>query len=153
MGFIPGCRPVSRCNDLGIQIIKEFEGCQFHAYQDQAGIWTIGYGSTTRVTPNMVIDQSSADKRLCDDLEYAENVVFHEITVPLSENQFSALVSFTFNEGPRHLENSTTKRLLNSNLDYIGAAQALLLWDKVRGTAIPGLLRRRQAECGLFLTA
>lgn len=145
--------PVNKCNAAGIALIKESEGCSLRAYKDQGGVWTVGWGSTSNVKPGMAITQSEAERRLLEDVGIAENVVYNQIKAVLNENQFSALVSFTFNEGPGHLRASTLEQLLNSSPpDYMRASNALLLWDKCRGNVVPGLERRREAERALFLS-
>lgn len=137
-------------NDAGLKLITIFEGCKLTSYQDQAGVWTIGYGSTRGVTPGMVISQDAADQRLLDDLQETMTRVKQQITVPLSDCQFSALVCFAFNEGAGHLKSSTLEQKLNAG-DYLGAADEFPKWDKVRGQEVAGLLRRRKAERALFL--
>jgi lysozyme len=137
--------------DSGLKLIKEFEGCAFHAYQDKAGVWTIGYGSTRGVCPGMTIDQAQADQRLLEDLHEAMTRVKEQIKVSLNDNQFSALVSFTFNEGAGHLQESLLEKLLNQG-NFQGAADQFPRWDRVRGQEVAGLLRRRMAERTLFLT-
>ncbi len=72
------------------------------------------------------------------------------VTVPLNQNQFDALVSFTYNVGEGHLESSTLLKLLNQG-DYMGAADQFLRWNKVDGQIILGLVRRRHKEQALFL--
>lgn len=138
--------------DDGLKLIKEFEGCAFHSYQDQAGVWTIGYGSTKDVGPNMTIDQAEADRRLLSDLDETMLRVKQQITVALTDQQFTALTVFTFNEGSGHLRESTLEQKLNAG-DYQGAADQFPVWDKVRGQVVAGLLRRREAERALFLAS
>ena len=138
-------------NAAGLAIIKEFEGCKLSAYQDGGGIWTCGYGHISGVNSATTCGPELAEKWLLEDLEITENLVSNEITIPLSDNQFSALVSFTFNEGIGHLHRSTIKEELEQK-NYEGAADAILMWDKIRGCRSPGLDRRRQAERLLFIS-
>jgi GH24 family phage-related lysozyme (muramidase) len=72
------------------------------------------------------------------------------VKVPLNSNQFSALVSFSFNVGTGNLQTSTLLKKLNA-LDYTGAADEFLKWAKAKGQELPGLVRRRKAERDLFL--
>ena len=134
-------------------LIEPFEGLRLTAYQDSNGIWTNGYGNTHCVsasTPPITEDEAIAD--LKRNLRSAENDICSVVTVPLNQNEFDALTSFDFNIGDGHLFNSTTLRLLNAG-DRQGAADAMPMWDKADGAISPGLLRRRQAERALFLTA
>src|SRR4028119_1870405 len=86
-------------NQKGLALIKEFEGCQLEAYLCPAGVWTIGYGHTLSAAPGMSIDESKAEALLKEDLRKAEEAVDRLVTVPINDNQFSALVSFVFNIG------------------------------------------------------
>jgi lysozyme len=138
--------------DLASKIIKEFEGTSLAAYQDQGGIWTVGFGCTHGVSKGMTITQEQAEERLKYDLQDTLNRVQAQVDVPLTDNQLAALLSFTFNEGAGHLHESTVLAKLNQK-DYACAADAFLLWDKCRGSVVSGLLRRRQAERELFLSS
>jgi len=137
-------------NPLGLALLKEFEGLKLRAYLDSGNVWTCGYGHISGVGPHTTCTEELADKWLTQDLEVTESLVSHLVTVPLSSNQFSALVCFTFNEGAGHLKESTLLEKINVR-DFEGAANAILLWDKCRGNVIQGLIRRRQAERALFL--
>lgn len=133
-------------------LVEGFEGDVLKAYQDGNGIWTIGFGHTgPDVVPNLVITEDKAVTLLKQDMLRSVNNIAQMVTVPLNQNQFDALVSFDYNIGPGHLAQSTTLRKLNAG-DYKGAADAMLLWDKIDGKASAGLLRRRTAERALFLT-
>lgn len=141
-----------KTNSLGLQIIKDFEGCGLKAYICPSGVWTIGYGHTASVKPDMVITQLDAERLLKQDLLRFEQGVTSLVKVPLTPNQFSALVSFAFNVGINALRTSTLLRLLN-NKDYKGAAKEFLRWDKGNnGKPLPGLTKRRKAEQDLFNT-
>jgi GH24 family phage-related lysozyme (muramidase) len=141
-------------NDRGLAVVKAFEGLRLNAYQDSVGIWTIGYGTTSDIVPvrpGMVITEAQAETLLRQGLARFEQSVGELITVPLTSDQFSALVSFTYNAGPGSLSESTLRRKLN-NKDYAGAADEFLRWNKAGGEELPGLTRRRQAERALFLS-
>lgn len=133
----------------GLALIKEFEGCKLQAYTDSVGVWTIGYGCTTDVAPGMMITLAQAEQRLVDDLKHAETCVNGAVTVPLTQGEFDALVSWVFNLGCGSLRKSTLLRKLNES-DYDGAAQEFLRWDKAGGKVLAGLTRRREAEAELF---
>ena len=134
----------------GRKLIESFEGCRLEAYQDQRGIWTIGYGSTQGVKQGDVITHAQADDKLAADLQTAEHTVNYGVHVPLNQNQFDALVSLTFNIGSGNFLHSELRDLLNSG-QYLGAANQFLAWDKTGGQINAGLLRRRNAERALFV--
>ncbi|MGR2678743.1 lysozyme [Chromobacterium haemolyticum] len=135
----------------GIKLIQQFEGLRLKAYQDAVGVWTIGYGHTgPDVTPGLVITQAQADALLARDLSRFESGVTRLVQVPLNQNQFDALVCFSFNLGLGALQGSTLLRLLNAG-DYAGAAAQFPRWNKAGGKVLPGLTRRRVAEQALFL--
>ncbi|MEO9385901.1 lysozyme [Chromobacterium phragmitis] len=137
-------------NAAGLNLIKQFEGLRLIAYQDAVGIWTIGYGHTgPDVAPGKAITQLQADQLLQNDLARFESGVSNLVKVPLNANQFSALVSFSYNLGLGNLQSSTLLRLLNQR-DYAGAAGQFPRWDKAGGRVLPGLSRRRLAEQALF---
>jgi len=131
-------------NDAGLKLIESFEGLRLTAYQDSVGIWTIGYGHTKGVKQGQTITQQQAEAFLQQDLAVAEAAV-NRLVLTLSDNQFAALVSFTFNLGAGNL----TKLLKNG---LAAAADRILLFDHAGGKALPGLTRRRTAERALFLT-
>ncbi|GAB4381785.1 MAG: hypothetical protein Kow00121_41080 [Elainellaceae cyanobacterium] len=138
-------------NSKGLRLLKSFEGLRLEAYLDPVGIWTIGYGTTSGVRPGMTITEAQAEAFLRRDLARFERAVQDLVNVPLTDDQFSALVSFTYNVGEGALANSTLLRLLNRR-DYRGAADQLLRWNKGEGgVELYGLTRRRRAERALFL--
>lgn len=142
----------------GLDLIKKFEGLRLKAYLCPSGVWTIGYGHTKGVYPGMVITEELADKFLIDDVWYFERGVESLVKVPLTQGQFDALVSFSFNVGldidddniAEGLGDSTLLRKLNSG-DYAGAADEFPKWNKSRGRVVRGLTLRRSAERALFL--
>ena len=133
----------------GIALIKKFEGCDLKAYMCAADVLTIGYGHTATVHENMQITQEVADKLLLGDLEIYEKAVNENVKVPLDENQFSSLVSWTFNLGETNLKNSTLLKVLNENKHDEVPAQ-IRRWNKAGGRVLEGLIRRREAEALLF---
>lgn len=139
-----------RINEAGRRLIKEAEGLRLSAYLCPAGVWTVGWGSTREVYEGMEITEEEAEARLDADLSVFESGVEKCVGVPLTDNQFSALVSFAFNLGLGNLKSSTLLRKLNGR-DYQGAADEFTRWDNAGGKALPGLTKRRQAERALFL--
>lgn len=134
----------------GLDLIKTFEGLGLKAYKDSVGILTIGYGSTgSHVKPGMVITIEQAEELLKQDMSRFEKGVNDLVKVPLTQNQFDALVSFSFNLGLGNLKSSTLLRKLNAS-DYSGAASEFLRWNRAGGKVLNGLTRRRQAEKDMF---
>ena len=142
-------------NDAGVRLVQEFEGCKLEAYPDPGTggePWTIGFGSTgPDIGPGTVWTQEEADARFVDDLTKFGDGVDRLVRVPLTDNQFAALVSFAYNVGLGALAGSTLLRKLNAG-DYQGAADQLPRWNKAAGRVLPGLVRRRAAERELFLS-
>jgi lysozyme len=143
-------------NDQGIALIKRYEGVKLDAYQDVAGIWTIGYGHIKGVTPGMHISDDEAEQALQDDLTGTEAAVADATSdADTTDNQFSAMVCFAFNVGTANFRQSTVlKEHLAGNDER--AADAFLMWNKARikGVLQPvtGLTNRRNAERTLYLT-
>jgi lysozyme len=136
-------------NQAGLELIKEFEGLVLDAYLCPADVWTIGYGHTANVQSGDRITQRQAEALLREDLAYFESEVERLVRVPLSDNQFSALVSFCYNIGSGALAESTLIILLNDG-EYVGASQQFRRWTRGGGEELPGLVRRRVAEKALF---
>lgn len=139
-----------RTSQKGIDLIKKFEGCRLEAYKCPAGIWTIGYGHTKGVKDGQIITQEQAEEFLREDLRIFEQAVESCVKVPLSQNQFDALVSFCYNCGSGALKTSTLLRLLNEG-KYKDASEQFLRWNKAGGKVLAGLTRRREEERELFL--
>ena len=145
-------RPHNRqINAAGLRLLKTFEGLELHAYLDPVGVWTIGYGTTTGVYAGQRITEAQAELLLQRDLQRFEAAVEQVVKRPITDNQFSALVSFTYNVGSGALGDSTLLRLLNQG-NIQGAANQFLVWVYAGGMVLPGLARRRRAERLLFLT-
>lgn len=134
----------------GIDLIKQWEGWRARAYLCPAGIWTIGYGHTKTARRGMKISRKTGETLLSQDLQAFENCINRLVKVPLSQNQFDALVSFVYNVGAGAFSQSTLLRVLNEG-NKRAAADQLLRWVHGGGRKLPGLVRRRQAERKLFL--
>lgn len=136
----------------GAEMIGGFEGLRLTAYRDAVGVLTIGYGHTgADVKPGQRISTATALALLRRDAQSAEAAVERAVKVPLTQGQFDALVSLTFNIGGGALASSTLVRKLNAG-DVKGAANQFLRWDKAGGRTLLGLSRRRRAERALFLS-
>lgn len=155
-----------RTSDEGIALIKRWEGLRTTAYDDNGaaagGTWTIGYGHTgPDVQPGLTITEAEAERLLREDLAEAEAIVERAVTVPLTDGQFAALVSFVFNVGAgragvkdgfvtlRSGRPSTMLTRLNAG-DYAGALAEFPKWTRGPEGTHEGLANRRAAESGLF---
>ncbi|MHB9075239.1 MAG: glycoside hydrolase family protein [Desulfobaccales bacterium] len=143
----PGRMKVSQ---HGLEFIKNEEGCVLHVYKDQAGYPTIGVGHLIKPGEEFAtLSESEALDLLAKDLKVAEDAVQGNVLVPLSQNQFDALVSFTFNVGTGALEKSTLLKLLNQG-QYEAVPGELMRWIKAGSQTLPGLVNRRQHEGELW---
>ena len=137
----------------GIALIKKFEGCRLESYKCSAGVPTIGYGSTKLVEMGMTITQEGAEELLLKDIAEFEEFVLEASEMPLSQHQFDALVSWTYNLGPSNLNASTMLKVLNKGA-YEDVPSQIKRWNKatVNGqrVVLDGLVRRREAEALLF---
>jgi lysozyme len=145
-----------KTGEAGLEIIKMFEGFRSEPYLCPAGVATIGFGSTRGVDGNRVtlehgaISRDEAEEMLAHDLQNVEKSVGRLIRVPLTQNQFDALVSFTYNLGSGRLQSSTLRSKLNRE-DYEGAADEFPKWVKAGGRVLPGLVKRRVVERRIFM--
>lgn len=136
----------------GLALTESFEGLELKAYQDSVGVWTIGYGHTgTDVHSGLTITEDQASILLAADVAWAVTCVNKSVKSAINQNQFDALVDFTFNLGCANLGQSTLLRMLNAS-NFEGAANEFLRWNKAGGKVLKGLMRRRQAEMDLFNT-
>ena len=131
-----------------LEKMKTFEGCKLKAYRDAVGIPTIGYGRTRGVEMGMTITQEQADVFLKGDLAKFEKAVNAYTKYGFNQNQFDALVSFTYNCGVGNLANLTKK----GTRTIAQISTALPFYNKSGGVVLRGLTRRRNAEKALFET-
>lgn len=155
-------RVSSKC----IQQIKQDEGVRSKPYQCPALLWTVGVGHV--IDPNharvpmadrkalpippgwdRVLSADEIDEILRKDLARFEAGVLRLIKVPLTQGQFDALVSFSFNVGLGNLQNSTLRMKVNRG-EYDSAAEQFLVWTKAGGKVLPGLVKRRTHEKEMF---
>jgi lysozyme len=136
-----------------IEFIKKWEGCYLQVYHDVAGYPTIAYGHLVKEGEDFSdgITQEQAEALLRADLAEANNVIDDLIEVGLNDNQFSALLSFTFNLGANNLKKSTLRYKLNKGEPKEEVANEFLKWVYAGGQVVKGLVRRRNAERELFL--
>ena len=135
----------------GVDLIKRFEGYRSDLYYCQAGYPTIGYGH--RILENEIFNTLTlleAEQLLYKDLYQFECHVLQYIDVILNDNQFDALVSFTFNLGPGALQRSTLRQKINSKY-FDEVPQEFMRWIHAGGKILNGLLKRRREESILFM--
>lgn len=140
-----------RTSQIGINLIKQFECLRLEAYLCPAGIWTIGYGHTAGVRRGNAIDAQKAEQLLAEDLRKFETVVNRECP-HVNQNQFDALVSFTFNCGESALMKSTLLKCVKANPEGTNIRYEFSRWNKAGGTVLAGLIRRRKAEADLYFS-
>jgi lysozyme len=148
-----------RLSRAGAELIARFEGFVARPYNDAAGHATIGFGHLIHHGAATAADRArwgtiTRDRGLAllsRDARDAARAVERCVTVPLSQEQFDALVSFVFNVGVGSFASSTLLRKLNAG-DRHGAGDELLRWSRAGGRVLEGLLSRRRAERALFLS-
>ena len=139
----------------GVDLICNFEGLRLKAYDDGVGVWTIGYGTTKypngiRVKKGDTCTLDQAKAYMQNDLKAFEQTVNSAVKVPVSQNQFDALVSLAYNIGSTAFKNSTLVKRLNEG-NYKAAANQFDVWVNAGGKRMQGLVNRRAAEKALFL--
>ena len=149
--FVQTTRAIPRqINEEGLRLVKTYEGLYLNSYQDAVGVWTIGYGCTEGIGPGMTITKQQAEDMLRTELSKFEAAVARYVDVEINDDQYSALVAFSYNVGAYALKKSTLLRKLNGG-DYAGASNEFPRWDKAGGRSLLGLSRRRRSERALFL--
>lgn len=156
-----------KLNKYGDELIRGSEGCVLYTYDDKdpsrpkkpvkagattwRGVLTIGYGHTGKdVVPGLTWTQEQADAAYASDVQKkAGNDIEHLVKVPLSENQYNALLSFVFNLGAGALRQSHLLVFLNLK-DYNSAQGQFPIWDHWNGAEAEGLYRRRLKEQRLW---
>ena len=145
-----------KISEKGLALIKEFEGCQLTAYQDEVGVWTIGSGVTnsdksitkTTIKKGLTITKEKAEEwlRECLNKRYAPLISKYDTRYGWNQNEFDALVSFAYNIG------SIDGLTANGSRSKSVISNKLLEYNKAGGKVYAGLTRRRKAERELFLT-
>ena len=143
--------------ELAAEMCKRFEGFRSKPYLCPANVATIGYGSTYYADKRKVtledppMDEPTARALLMIELEhtYLPGVLRNCPGLITDVRRCNAIVDFAYNLGTGRLQTSTLKRKINAN-DWEGAKEQLMLWTKGGGKVLPGLLKRRTAECALL---
>ncbi len=150
------------------KLIRKFEADDnvkryLTAYQDSAGVWTIGWGSIwhydlkRRIQPGDRITEEKATEWMKKEISSLQNKIKPFIKVPVNSNEEASLISLSYNIGPGAFRDSTLLRLLNTGAPRTQVADQFLRWDKItdpvtkQKKSLPGLKRRREAEKALFL--
>lgn len=151
-----------RLSDDGVRLITEYETFQAKAYDDGTGVITIGYGTTRidgqPVHPGMVCTRDQARAWFKEEVTGIEPVVESSCPGGLTQSQFDALVSFTYNVGIAGFKSSTIARKLAANQVAYVMESNFLVWNKAKSKhtgeliALEGLTRRRESEWILFST-
>lgn len=137
-------------NHTAVQIIKEEETLQLEAYE-LGGVWLIGYGHLMLEGEKDVITEEEADAFLREDLHWCEGAIERYVDVPVTLNEFSAMVAFCYNVGSGKTRKSSIVKRVNID-DRPGAANAFLLWNRMNGVVMSALAKRRARERTLFIT-
>lgn len=133
------------------ELIKQCEGLQLEAYLCPAGIWTIGYGHTSDVSPNSFITIQEADEYLHRDVASVE-MQLNKLNLSLSQCQWDAIVSFVFNVGIGNFKASTLLAKIRINPDDNSIMDEFLRWVYANGKVMRGLQKRRLAEMKLYFS-
>jgi len=150
---------IQTLDQAGIDLIKHFEGCILHPYKDQVGIPTIGIGQTyypgtgKKVTmSDPPISQATADSMFLNMVKPFELAVYSTTRDDLTQNQFNALVSLTYNIGTAGFKASTVRRLVNLNVSDARLHDAFLMWDKANHKVLQDLVNRRTKEYQMYIS-
>ena len=138
-------------SDAGLTKIKLYEGLRLKAYADGGGVWTIGYGHTSDVSQGDTCTEEEATAFLREDVATAERFVDKKVDVDLTDNQFAALVSFTYNVGTGNFLKSTLLKKLNAS-EFTAVPKEFMKWTHDhRGNVEAGLVTRRASEAAMFV--
>ena len=147
-----------KTSQTGLDLIKRYEGVRRKPYKCPAGLWTVGVGHligdglSLPDSWNRTLEATEIDALLAKDVARFERGVARYISTRLTQGQFDALVSFSFNLGLGTLQRSTLRQKINRG-DKDGAIQSLLKYNKAGGKVLRGLDLRRKAEAALFLSS
>ena len=139
-----------KLSSAGVELIKKFEGCLLKAYKCPAGVWTIGFGHTQNVTPDMVITAEKAEELLRSDIRPIERTI-NAMGINLTQRSFDALVSWIYNLGAGNFKSSTMFRKIAADAADLDITDQLVRWINAGGKPLLGLKRRRVAEANMWL--
>jgi len=139
-----------KLSEKGRALLIKLEGKRNHVYEDVAGLKTIGVGHLLKPGETMeYLTDAEIDKLLTNDLQTFERTINERVTVPLTQDQFDALVIFMFNIGWPAFLRSTLFKVLNHG-DYENVPDQLMRWNKAGGKVVAGLTNRRKAEVDMW---
>lgn len=150
-----------KLSPTGKDLLKHLEGIRLESYQDGAGVWTIGYGTTrypngSPVKAGQKIPEWKADELLDSDVSSFERFVF-ALLPDIAQNKFDAAVILCYNIGKAAFRSSTALRLMQSNPGDPQIKDAFLMWTKItvngKKVSSPGLVNRRMKEIDLYFSA
>ena len=140
-----------KASDKAYALIRRFEGKSNKAYQDSAGVWTIGYGHTGGVVKGQTISDDEVERLLAEDVAVAENAINAQ-NLNLTQTQFDALVDFVFNLGAGNFNKSTLLKKISNDPNDPTIYDEFLRWVYAGGVKLLGLVRRRTDEANLYFT-
>lgn len=141
---------IREINSEGLEIIKKNEALSLERYKCPSGVWSIGWGNTSHALEHKKISEEQAEEFLQEDLQEVYSYLAYTLRgIPLTSNQYSALVSLTFNIGIGNFLKSTLLRKLKVQ-DYEGAEKEFRKWVYSKGKKLGGLVKRREEERQLF---
>ena len=138
-----------KISEDGLELIKKFEGCETSAYQDNVGVWTIGFGHTKGVEEGQTCSIEDAESMLADEMDEYEGYINNMVKVDLQQHEFDSLVAWVYNLGPTNLGESTMLKVLNGG-QFDRVPDEMNRWTRAGGEILEGLVRRRQAESLMF---
>ncbi len=142
-------RLMMKISEDGLELIRNFEGCETDAYQDSVGVWTIGYGHTKGVEEGQTCSFEDAEIMLSQEMEEYEGYINDMVKVDLQQHEFDSLVAWVYNLGPTNLGESTMLKVLNGG-QFDRVPDEMKRWNRAGGEVLAGLVRRRQAESLMF---
>lgn len=145
------CEDNCKISLRGVALVRQFEGFRACPYKDVAGFWTVGFGHLMKSHEdvNECLTLEEADRLLRFDIREAENAVNQEVKVPLTQEQYDALVSWTYNLGHDRLRRSTLLKKVNAG-DFEAAEAEFHRWVYAGRKKVRGLVVRRKIEAALF---
>ena len=142
---------ITKASVKALDLIKKYEGLRLEAYQDSAGVWTIGWGHIHNACPGKVITMREAEMFLKWDVEDTERVI-NFLNLNLTQNQYDALVSWVFNLGIGNLKRSTLFKIMSQDPNDPAIRTEWIKWRKAGGVVLHGLVKRRKEEIDLYFT-
>ena len=145
-----------KLSENGFEFLKSQEGVRYKSYQDSIGVWTIYIGLITfngkKVTQGMTVTEEEGKAEFLKQIVTYENAVNNNAKTILTQNQFDALVSFTFNLGINNFKSSTLLKKVNINTNDQSIGDEFMKWNRAGNKVIDGLTKRRKAETKLYFS-